>query len=125
MKANIWLLHFIIFRKKSAIYKFDHVYPGSDDSDVPVVAVLYGELGKPKFRDFHVELRNLAMSHEVTYLLRHFVKVGIYWQFLLSSLFMSLYSIKNACLVRYNEILVISKFQVHMKDPEPFFKYEH
>ncbi|XP_052105584.1 UDP-glucose:glycoprotein glucosyltransferase 1-like [Mytilus californianus] len=61
-------------RKKSAIYKFDHVYPGSDESDVPVVAVLYGELGKPNFRDFHVELRNLAMSHEVTYLLRHFVK---------------------------------------------------
>jgi hypothetical protein len=49
------------------------VYPGSENSDV--VAVLYAELGKPGFREFHKTLRTLAINQEVTYILRHFVKV--------------------------------------------------
>ena len=57
------------------MYKFDHVYPGSENSNV--VAVLYGELGKPGFRDFHVALRNMALNGQATYVLRHFVKVSI------------------------------------------------
>ena len=49
------------------------MYPGSENSDV--VAVLYAELGKSGFREFHKTLRTLAINQEVTYILRHFVKV--------------------------------------------------
>lgn len=62
-----------VCRPKSSIYKFDHVYPGTRNKNV--VAVLYGELGKPGFTELHEKLKSLSKQKEVTYLLRHFVKV--------------------------------------------------
>ncbi|XP_056004849.1 UDP-glucose:glycoprotein glucosyltransferase 1-like isoform X3 [Ostrea edulis] len=59
-------------KPKSSIYKFDHIYPRAGNKNI--VAVLYGELGKPGFTELHEKLKSLSKQKEVTYLLRHFVK---------------------------------------------------
>ncbi|BFZ00634.1 hypothetical protein BsWGS_03673 [Bradybaena similaris] len=59
-------------RQPSALYQFDHVYPGS--SAQKVVVILYAELGTKGFKDFHPALAKLAGTGEITYSLRHFIK---------------------------------------------------
>ncbi|XP_078310602.1 UDP-glucose:glycoprotein glucosyltransferase 1-like [Crassostrea virginica] len=59
-------------KPKTAIYKFDHVYPGTGNKEV--VATFYGELGKPGFNDMHEKLKSLSKQKKVTYVLRHYVK---------------------------------------------------
>ena len=53
--------------------KSDHHYPGSEGN--PLTVILYAELGKAAFRDWHVDLRELANKGEVDYILRHYIKV--------------------------------------------------
>ncbi|XP_060085960.1 UDP-glucose:glycoprotein glucosyltransferase 1-like [Ylistrum balloti] len=57
---------------KPSIFKFDHIFPGSADNNV--VVVLYAEVGKEGFPEFHKTLRDLADKKEITYVLRHFVR---------------------------------------------------
>ena len=63
----------LISRSPSSIYQFDHVYPGSKKEKV--VIILYAEMGTQGFIDFHPALVKLALNGEVTYVVRHFVKV--------------------------------------------------
>ncbi|KAK7090839.1 UDP-glucose:glycoprotein glucosyltransferase 1-like isoform X2 [Littorina saxatilis] len=56
----------------SAVYKFDHIYPGPP-TDLPVV-ILYGELGTPQLVEFHNALAEKASEKKLQYVLRHFVQ---------------------------------------------------
>ena len=56
------------------MYGFDHVYPGSGGRQV--VVALYGQMGTRAFLGFHPALARLAAQGELTYLVRHFIKVG-------------------------------------------------
>ncbi|KAM9804857.1 UDP-glucose:glycoprotein glucosyltransferase 2 [Neosynchiropus ocellatus] len=59
-------------RPKPYLYKSDHIYPGLNKSDVPVV-VLYAEIGTKKFTSFHKLLSERAAAGSLTYVLRHYV----------------------------------------------------
>uniref|UniRef100_A0A3Q2Y4X5 UDP-glucose ceramide glucosyltransferase-like 1 n=1 Tax=Hippocampus comes TaxID=109280 RepID=A0A3Q2Y4X5_HIPCM len=54
------------------LYKNDHIYPGANKTDVPVV-ILYAEIGTKKFTTFHTVLSEKAEAGALTYILRHFV----------------------------------------------------
>ncbi|XP_014669413.1 PREDICTED: UDP-glucose:glycoprotein glucosyltransferase 1-like [Priapulus caudatus] len=59
-------------KEKPATYKIDHYYPASEENEP--VAILYGELGTPSFKDFHKMLRQAAMDGSTAYILRHYTK---------------------------------------------------
>ena len=63
----------VFSRPAPALYKSDHIYPGSKDA--PVTVILYGEMGTAEFRSFHTVLSGLADKKEITYVLRHYRKV--------------------------------------------------
>ncbi|XP_077583615.1 UDP-glucose:glycoprotein glucosyltransferase 2 [Stigmatopora nigra] len=54
------------------LHKSDHVYPGANKTDVPVV-ILYAEIGTKEFTAFHSVLTEKAEGGSLTYVLRHFV----------------------------------------------------
>ena len=61
------------------MFKFDHVFPGGNGNGgtgASVTAVLYGELGTASFKELHLKLVELATAGDVTYVLRHYLKVG-------------------------------------------------
>ena len=62
-----------IFRVAPALFKSDHIYPGSNDAGVTVI--LYGEMGTAEFKPFHTKLSELANKKEITYVLRHYRQV--------------------------------------------------
>ncbi|XP_021356134.1 UDP-glucose:glycoprotein glucosyltransferase 1-like isoform X2 [Mizuhopecten yessoensis] len=57
---------------KSSIFKFDHIYPGSAGNDT--VVVLYAEVGREGFPEFHQTLLDMAKQKQIKYVLRHFVR---------------------------------------------------
>ncbi|XP_053733940.1 UDP-glucose:glycoprotein glucosyltransferase 2 isoform X2 [Synchiropus splendidus] len=59
-------------RSKPYLYKSDHIYPGLNKSEVPVV-VLYAEIGTKKFTSFHKMLSERAAAGSLVYVLRHYV----------------------------------------------------
>lgn len=63
------------FRQKPYLFKGDHKYPGSNP-DAPVV-ILYGELGKPDFQKLHQVILTKVNEGLATYVLRHYVAVGV------------------------------------------------
>lgn len=54
------------------IFDLDHHYPSSENNSLTVI--LYGELGTSDFKKFHEVLKGYALSGEIDYVLRHFVK---------------------------------------------------
>ncbi|XP_061697975.1 UDP-glucose:glycoprotein glucosyltransferase 2 isoform X2 [Syngnathoides biaculeatus] len=54
------------------LYKSDHIYPGANKTDVPVV-ILYAEIGTKEFTTFHTALSEKANGGALTYVLRHFL----------------------------------------------------
>uniref|UniRef100_A0A3Q2Z169 UDP-glucose ceramide glucosyltransferase-like 1 n=1 Tax=Hippocampus comes TaxID=109280 RepID=A0A3Q2Z169_HIPCM len=65
------------------LYKNDHIYPGANKTDVPVV-ILYAEIGTKKFTTFHTVLSEKAEAGALTYILRHFVATPKQQKMLLS-----------------------------------------
>ncbi|XP_077436156.1 UDP-glucose:glycoprotein glucosyltransferase 2 isoform X1 [Vanacampus margaritifer] len=65
------------------LYKNDHIYPGANKTDVPVV-ILYAEIGTKKFTSFHTVLTEKADAGALTYVLRHFVAIAKQQKMLLS-----------------------------------------
>ncbi|XP_077392253.1 UDP-glucose:glycoprotein glucosyltransferase 2 isoform X1 [Festucalex cinctus] len=65
------------------LYKNDHIYPGANKTDVPVV-ILYAEIGTKKFTSFHAVLTEKADAGALTYVLRHFVATPKQQKMLLS-----------------------------------------
>ncbi|XP_041806294.1 UDP-glucose:glycoprotein glucosyltransferase 2 isoform X2 [Chelmon rostratus] len=59
-------------RPKPYLYKNDHIYPGVNKTDLPVVT-LYAEIGTKKFTTFHKVLSEKADEGKLIYVLRHFV----------------------------------------------------
>ncbi|TNN43959.1 UDP-glucose:glycoprotein glucosyltransferase 2 [Liparis tanakae] len=59
-------------RPKPYLYNKDHIYPGFNKTDVPIV-ILYAEIGTKKFASFHKVLSEKAGEGTLTYVLRHFV----------------------------------------------------
>lgn len=59
---------------KPEILEVDHIFPNSENHSH--VAVLYSELGTPEFSQMHKVLQDLASNNRLSYLFRHFVKVG-------------------------------------------------
>lgn len=57
------------------MFKNDHIYPGANKTDVPVV-ILYAEIGTKRFTSFHNALSKKAEEGTLIYVLRHFVKVS-------------------------------------------------
>ena len=57
------------------VIKADHYYPGSRGRDV--VVILYAQLGRRPFNDWHSLLVQQANAGLVTYILRHHVAVVI------------------------------------------------
>lgn len=53
-------------------YSVDHRYHASQQSDK--VIILYGQIGTPKFSDFHDKLKNIAETKGINYILRHYLK---------------------------------------------------
>ncbi|XP_076685306.1 UDP-glucose-glycoprotein glucosyltransferase isoform X3 [Andrena cerasifolii] len=53
-------------------YSIDHRYHMSLQSEK--VVILYGQIGTPKFSDFHKKLKNLAETKGINYILRHYLK---------------------------------------------------
>lgn len=73
-----------VCRPKPYLFKNDHVYPGANKTDVPVV-ILYAEIGTKKFTSFHNALSKKAEEGTLMYVLRHFVVVSknlLYMKFL-------------------------------------------
>jgi len=54
------IMFYICYRERPSTFKFDHVYPGSDDNKVLVV--LYGELGEEGFKAFHDFLLSMTQK---------------------------------------------------------------
>lgn len=65
------------FSEKPATYNMDHIYPQSKDKEP--IAILYGELGTPSFKQFHQVLSKAAEKGEVCYILRHYTKVNYHF----------------------------------------------
>ncbi|CAN9497714.1 unnamed protein product [Ophioblennius macclurei] len=59
-------------RSTPYLFKNEHMYPGANKTDVPVV-ILYAEIGTKKFTTFHKVLSEKAEKGTLTYVLRHFV----------------------------------------------------
>ncbi|XP_056891961.1 UDP-glucose:glycoprotein glucosyltransferase 2 isoform X1 [Takifugu flavidus] len=59
-------------RPKPYLFKNDHIYPGANKTDVPVV-ILYAEIGTKRFTSFHNALSKKAEEGTLMYVLRHFV----------------------------------------------------
>ncbi|XP_064638451.1 UDP-glucose:glycoprotein glucosyltransferase 1-like isoform X2 [Lineus longissimus] len=57
---------------KTVVFKSDHHYPGVVNEDS--VVILYGALGTTSFTAFHEELKKLASTGKIDYILRHYVK---------------------------------------------------
>ncbi|XP_043524018.1 UDP-glucose:glycoprotein glucosyltransferase isoform X3 [Frieseomelitta varia] len=53
-------------------YSVDHRYHTSQQSEK--IIILYGQIGTPKFSDFHNKLKNLAETKGINYILRHYLK---------------------------------------------------
>lgn len=64
-----------VCRPKPFLFKNDHIYPGTNKTDVPVV-ILYAEIGTKKFTSFHNSLSKKAEEGSLMYVLRHFVAVS-------------------------------------------------
>lgn len=64
-----------VCRPKPYLYKNDHIYPGVNKTDLPVVT-LYAEIGTKKFTTFHKVLSEKADEGKLIYVLRHFVAVS-------------------------------------------------
>lgn len=64
-----------VCRPKPYLFKNDHVYPGTNKTDVPVV-ILYAEIGTMKFTSFHNSLSKRAEEGTLMYVLRHFIVVS-------------------------------------------------
>lgn len=69
---SILLTPHILKNRNSELYKLDHQFPGKLAKDKPI-AVLYGQIGSKSLNAFHVVLKKLAESGEITYILRHYV----------------------------------------------------
>lgn len=54
------------------LFSFDHIYPGSNNNSLTVV--LYGQLGKKLFNDYHKKLVDQAEKGLVKYVVRNYVK---------------------------------------------------
>ncbi|XP_048265271.1 UDP-glucose:glycoprotein glucosyltransferase isoform X3 [Bombus terrestris] len=54
------------------IYSVDHRYYTSQQSEK--IIILYGQIGTPKFSDFHNKLKSLAENRGINYILRHYLK---------------------------------------------------
>lgn len=55
------------------IYSVDHRYHVSQQPEKLII--LYGQVGTPKFSDFHNKLKTLAKTNGINYILRHYLKV--------------------------------------------------
>ncbi|XP_017891944.1 UDP-glucose:glycoprotein glucosyltransferase isoform X2 [Ceratina calcarata] len=53
-------------------YSVDHRYHVSQQSEK--IIILYGQIGTPKFSEFHEKLKNLAETKGINYILRHYLK---------------------------------------------------
>ncbi|XP_014235480.1 UDP-glucose:glycoprotein glucosyltransferase [Trichogramma pretiosum] len=53
-------------------YNLDHFYLGKQQTDKTIV--LYGQMGTPSFSELHNELKSLAESKKINYVLRHYIK---------------------------------------------------
>ncbi|XP_076640007.1 UDP-glucose-glycoprotein glucosyltransferase [Colletes latitarsis] len=53
-------------------YSVDHRYRVSQQSEN--VIILYGQIGTPKFSDFHNKLKELSETRGINYILRHYLK---------------------------------------------------
>ncbi|XP_033842246.1 UDP-glucose:glycoprotein glucosyltransferase 2 isoform X1 [Periophthalmus magnuspinnatus] len=60
-------------RTKPYLYKDDHIYPGGNKTEVPIV-ILYAEIGTKKFTSFHKVLLEKAEEGTLLYVLRHYVE---------------------------------------------------
>ncbi|XP_072300712.1 UDP-glucose:glycoprotein glucosyltransferase 2 isoform X2 [Eucyclogobius newberryi] len=60
-------------RPKPYLYKDDHIYPGGNKTEVPIV-ILYAEIGTKKFTSFHKVLSEKAEEGTLLYVLRHYVE---------------------------------------------------
>uniref|UniRef100_A0A3B4ACW7 UDP-glucose ceramide glucosyltransferase-like 1 n=1 Tax=Periophthalmus magnuspinnatus TaxID=409849 RepID=A0A3B4ACW7_9GOBI len=60
-------------RTKPYLYKDDHIYPGGNKTEVPIV-ILYAEIGTKKFTSFHKVLLEKAEEGTLLYVLRHYPK---------------------------------------------------
>lgn len=65
----------VSFRPKPYLFKGDHRYPGSNP-DAPVV-ILYAQIGKSDFQQFHRVLTSKVNDGSATYVLRHYVPVSV------------------------------------------------
>lgn len=63
------------FRPKPYLFKGDHRYPGSNP-DAPVV-ILYAQMGKSDFQEFHRVLTSKVNEGSATYVLRHYLLVSV------------------------------------------------
>uniref|UniRef100_A0A3B3C1S2 UGGT thioredoxin-like domain-containing protein n=1 Tax=Oryzias melastigma TaxID=30732 RepID=A0A3B3C1S2_ORYME len=61
-------------RPKPYLFKGDHRYPGSNP-DAPVV-ILYAQMGKSDFQEFHRVLTSKVNEGSATYVLRHYLLVS-------------------------------------------------
>lgn len=60
-------------RPNPYLYKDDHIYPGGNKTEVPIV-ILYAEVGTKKFTLFHKVLTEKAEEGTLFYVLRHYVE---------------------------------------------------
>ena len=67
---------FLVSLRIAQVYQFDHQFPTTVGSDVPLV-VLYGELGTPEFARLHSTLSEMAASERIQYVFRHYYKVRV------------------------------------------------
>lgn len=56
----------------SELYSFDHIYPGTENSEL--VIVLFGEAGSREFNDFHRVLKKEVENGAIKYITRHFIR---------------------------------------------------
>ncbi|XP_019738065.1 UDP-glucose:glycoprotein glucosyltransferase 2 isoform X2 [Hippocampus comes] len=96
------------------LYKNDHIYPGANKTDVPVV-ILYAEIGTKKFTTFHTVLSEKAEAGALTYILRHFVATPKQQKMLLSG-----YGVELA--IKSTEYKAVDDTQV--KDAKTIIKAE-
>ncbi|XP_061648088.1 UDP-glucose:glycoprotein glucosyltransferase 2 isoform X4 [Phyllopteryx taeniolatus] len=96
------------------LYKNDHIYPGANKTDVPVV-ILYAEIGTKKFTTFHTVLSEKADGGALTYVLRHFVATPKQQKMLLSG-----YGVELA--IKSTEYKAVDDTQV--KDSKTIIKAE-
>jgi len=70
--SNDWnRLSYVTYRSQPMTIKADHYYPASRGRDV--VVILYAQLGRRSFNDWHSLLVQKADEGHITYILRHYV----------------------------------------------------